>query len=333
MKALVYTGPESLSYQEVADPGLVSEEVVIDVQSVGICGSDMHAYLGHDDRRPAPLILGHEAAGVIASGPEKGRRVVVNPLVSCGKCHDCLDGRANLCADREIISMPPRQGAFAEKITVPARNLIDIPENLDVTHAALAEPLATAWHGVMLADRHSRRPTAEARCMVMGSGAVGLGAALALRALGCTDVIVCETNALRRQTALAQGFERVIDPSDANAVPANAADIIIDAVGIKPTRLASVKASRPGGVIVHIGLGDGADGLDARRLTLQEITLVGAYTYTMADFHATVRAMASGALGPLDWIEERPLSEGARAFGDLLAGKSAAAKIVLHPNA
>ena len=131
MKALVYTGPESISFQDVPDPEPVSDEVIVNVGSVGIYGSDMHAYLGHDDRRPAPLILGHEAAGVVANGAGAGRRVVINPLVTCGRCRDCLGGRSNLCASREIISMPPRPGAFAEKIVVPERNLIDIPDNLD----------------------------------------------------------------------------------------------------------------------------------------------------------------------------------------------------------
>lgn len=331
MKALVYTGPEAIVFQDMPEPDPANDEVVIDVGAVGICGSDMHAYLGHDDRRPAPLILGHEAAGVVISGADKGRRVVINPLVSCGKCRDCLAGRANLCAKREIISMPPRQGAFAERIVVPARNLIDIPENLDMSHAALAEPLATAWHGVMLADRHSSRPSAETRALVFGSGAVGLGAALGLRAFGCMDITVAETNPLRRQTAVNAGFEKVIDPTETGALEMGFADIVIDAVGIKPTRQGSVHAARPGGVIVHIGLGDGVDGLDARRLTLQEITMVGAYTYTMTDFQATVAAMASGALGALDWIDERPLSGGAEAFSDLLAGRTAAAKVILHP--
>lgn len=331
MRALVYTGPKQLAFTDAPAPQAGDGEVAIDVAAVGICGSDMHAYLGHDERRPAPLILGHEAVGVIADGADAGRRVVVNPLVSCGECRDCMGGRANLCAKRQIISMPPRQGAFAERITIPRRNLIDIPENLDMDKAVLAEPLATAWHGVVLADRHSARPISESKALVFGSGAVGLGTALALRAFGCKDVTVAETNPLRRRTAKNAGFDKVIDPASDGALEAGFADVVLDAVGIKPTRIGAVHAARPGGVIVHIGLGDGVDGFDARRLTLQEIGFIGAYTYTMSDFQATVRAMSSGALGPLDWTENRPLAEGAAAFADLLDQKTEAAKIVLHP--
>lgn len=331
MRALVYTGPKQIVLQDAPDPIAAGGDVLIDVGAVGICGSDMHAYLGHDERRPAPLILGHEAAGVVRGGVHDGKRVVVNPLVTCGTCRDCLSGRENLCASREIISMPPRQGAFAEKIVVPARNIIEIPDGLEMTRAALAEPLATSWHGVTLADRHAARPLAEARALVMGSGAVGLGAALALRAFGCPDVTVAETNALRRKTATSQGFEKVVDPTVDGALDAGFADVVIDAVGNKHTRAAAVRSARPGSVIVHIGLGDGVDGFDARRVTLQEITFVGAYTYTMTDFRATLAAMASGALGNLDWIEARTLEDGIRAFDDLLEGRTGAAKIVLHP--
>ena len=123
MKALIYTAPHALEFRDAADP-LVSEgDVLIKVDSVGICGSDMHAFLGHDGRRPAPLILGHEVAGVTADG----RRVTVNPLVSCGACRFCLSGRDNLCMERQIISMPPREGGFAEKLVMPEQNLISVP--------------------------------------------------------------------------------------------------------------------------------------------------------------------------------------------------------------
>ena len=94
MKALVYTGPEALEYRSVGEPAARDGEVLIEVRHVGICGSDMHAYLGHDERRPAPLILGHEAAGIILDGPNAGQRVTVNPLVTCGTCPACRALRA-----------------------------------------------------------------------------------------------------------------------------------------------------------------------------------------------------------------------------------------------
>lgn len=120
MKALVYTGIKSFEFRDVPDPQLKEGENLISIRSVGICGSDMHAYLGHDDRRPAPLILGHEAAGDVIEGPLKGKRVTINPLVSCQKCKECKTNRSNLCGKRQIISMQPREGAFAEMLQCPA---------------------------------------------------------------------------------------------------------------------------------------------------------------------------------------------------------------------
>jgi L-iditol 2-dehydrogenase len=331
MKALVYTGPEGLAYRDEPEPRAGAGDALVHVEAVGICGSDMHAYLGHDERRPAPLILGHEASGLVVEGALAGKRVTVNPLVTCGLCADCLGGRSNLCAERQIISMPPRQGAFAEYIAIPERNLVEVPDGMDPSIAALTEPVATGLHAVLLAHRHGQRPLSEGRALVIGGGAVGLAAALVLASHGCRDVLLADTNAGRRRTAAATGACATFDPAGGDGPEPGSIDIVIDAVGAKATRAAAMAAARPGSVIVHVGLLDGADGVDVRRLTLQEIALVGCYTYTMVDFRAALAALRSGALGTPDWFENRPLAEGAAAFADLLQGRATAAKIVLRP--
>jgi L-iditol 2-dehydrogenase len=328
MKALVYTGPEGLDYRDAPDPqpGL---DALIRVAHVGICGSDMHAYLGHDERRPAPLILGHEAAGEIIAGPGQGSRVTVNPLVTCGECEDCLAGRENLCAKRQIISMPPREGAFAEMIAMPPRNLVTIPDGVPTEKAALAEPIACGWHAVRLAKRALNRPLDQARCLVLGGGAIGLGAALVLRAQGAAEITLAETNPARRAIVAREDGIRTVDPS-AGETPSGV-DLVIDGVGFEATRAAASAAVRPGGAILHIGLGSSAGGLDIRRMTLQEITFIGTYTYSAQDFRDTAAAIFDGRLGALDWPEIRPLAEGARAFADIRAGRAAAPKIILTP--
>jgi threonine dehydrogenase-like Zn-dependent dehydrogenase len=331
MKALVYTAPGQVVYREEADPVPELGEVLIQVEAVGICGSDLHAYLGHDERRPPPLILGHEASGRAVSGEHAGHRVVVNPLVTCGHCDACLGGRSNLCSRRQIISMPPRQGAFAELIKIPEANVVPVPEQFDPVKAALAEPAATALHAVAAADRALWRPLAEGRALVLGAGAVGLSAALVLRSRGVREVVIGDTNPLRRRTAESAGDLVVYDPREGVQPEPNGFDLVVDAVGGRQTREVASTAVRPGGVIVHIGLLETGGGLDLRKITLQEVTLIGIYTYAMVDFRATVQALYSGVLGPLDWVETRALSEGARAFADLERGKTAAAKIVLRP--
>ena len=190
MEALVYTGIKSLEMRPVPMPPESMGENLIRVEAVGICGSDMHAYLGHDDRRPAPLILGHEAAGTVLEGPMKGKRVTVNPLVSCGTCEACQEMRSNLCPGRQIISMPPRDGAFAEYLRMPTANLIEVPENFEIEKAALAEPLAVCWHAVRLACDQVVRPIEKSHCLVIGGGAIGLGSALSLQAFGAKTVTI-----------------------------------------------------------------------------------------------------------------------------------------------
>lgn len=324
MKALVYTGPKALEIHEVADPVAAAGTQLVRIEAVGICGSDMHAYLGHDARRPAPLILGHEGAGTIIGGARDGERVTINPLVSCGTCPACKAGRENICPERQIISMPPREGAFAQYVAMPEANLVTVPDGVAIDVAALAEPMAVSWHAVKMglaALKGFSRP----RALVLGGGAIGVGAALALRALGVEDVALCEPNATRR-AFLSDHFDQVV----ANAANENF-EIVVDAVGMVATRKAASAAASPGGVILHIGLAEDEGGLDIRRMTLQEITFIGTYTYSAEDFRETAQAIFDGRLGALDWFERRPLDGGAAAFADLHSGRVAAPKIVLDP--
>ena len=330
MKALVYTGPEQQEYRDVPDPVLKPGEVLIRVAQVGICGSDMHAFLGHDDRRPAPLILGHEVAGTIVAGERIGQRVTVNPLVTCGTCPACQAGRDNLCLTRQIISMPPREGGFAELLAMPAGNLVAVPDGIAESTAALAEPIACGWHAVRLAlAALSGTNPGAARALVIGGGAIGLGAALCLQAGGVGNLLLIEPNATRRAHLEKTTTVPVADPG--SLLDGELFDIVVDGVGFAGTRATASARARPGGVIVHIGLGSADGGLDIRRMTLQEITFIGTYTYTAQDFRDTAAAMFDGRLGALDWFEARALSDGAAAFADLRSGTVAAPKIMLAP--
>jgi len=329
MKALVYIGVERLQYSTVPRPVARPGEDLIRIDASGICGSDMHAYLGHDERRPAPLILGHEAAGVVVGGADAGRRVTINPLVTCGKCRDCTAGNTNLCADRQIISMPPREGAFAEYVTMPSGNLVTVPDHISLEIAALCEPLACGWHAVRRGQAVLGDSLTGLRCVVIGGGAIGVGAALSLAAFGADDITVLEPNPTRRAALdKIDGFHAV-DPAKTPA--AGSIDLVIDGVGYGATRATASALARPGGVIVHIGLGEAEGGLDIRRMTLQEITFIGTYTYTAEDFRATAQAIFDGRLGRLDWLETRPLAFGQAGFVDIRAGKTAAPKIILIP--
>ena len=333
MKALVYTQPGEMQLLDRPLPELTGGEVVLKIEAVGICGSDMHAWHGHDPRRQPGLVLGHEFVGHVAHsaapGFELGSRWTGNPLITCGVCDYCVQGRNNLCSKRTMVGMT-RPGAYAEYMSIPAASLVAMPQDMPPTAAALTEPAATAWHAINLSMRVLARPLHECRVLIIGGGAIGMLAALLLKHLGVQRLTVTELNPLRRQTLQTAVGCNAIDPRQ-QPLAESSFDYVMDAVGSKITRQQAFASIAPGGVIMHIGLQDWASEIDMRKLTLAEITLLGTYTYTTADLRATVDALHRGVFGDLAWVEERTLAQGPQAFVDLDQGNSASAKIVLIP--
>lgn len=333
MKALVYTAPKEIQLLERPMPEPAPGEVVLKIDAVGICGSDMHAWHGKDPRRKPGLVLGHEFAGAVASSMvadiAPGTRYTGSPLITCGHCEYCVQGRNNLCAKKTMLGMT-RPGAFAEYMSIPAGSLVAIPQDMPARAAALTEPVATAWHAVNLSMRSLVRPLHECRALVIGGGAIGMGAALLLKHLGVAELVVSELNPLRRQAVERHAGCRTIDPAAA-PLDKSVFDYVIDAVGAAATRNHALAAVKPGGVVMHVGLQAWASEIDMRRLTLDELTLIGTYTYTTADLRAAVDGLHRGIFGDLSWVEERPLKDGPEAFVELDAGRSTATKIVLIP--
>ena len=331
MKALVYTGEKKLIYQDYSDPIKNKGEEIIKINSVGICGSDMHAFLGHDERRPSPLILGHEPSGIIVGGENDGKKVTINPLVTCGHCRFCVSSRDNLCLTRQIISMPPREGAFAEYVSIPKQNLISVPDDVSLENACLTEPLACGWHASKVAKKIMNLNLKELNCLVIGGGAIGIGAALSLLLHGAKNIFLAETNEIRHNEIKKTCNVQVFNPEKKIPFEEGSIDLVIDGVGIVKTREMSSKYISPGGLIVHIGLGEPKEGLDIRRMTLQEITFVGTYTYTSSDFKETADKIFNNEFGNLDWVDIRPLKDGQACFEEILEGKTLFPKIILKP--
>ncbi len=333
MKALVYTQPNEVQLLDRPEPTLESGEVILKIDAVGICGSDMHAFHGHDPRRNPGLVLGHEFCGTVFESASpfyaKGTRVTGNPLITCGICDFCVQGRNNLCSNRTMVGMT-RPGAFADYMSIPAASLIEMPQDMSAVHAAVTEPAATALHAINLSMRVLVRPIQDCRVLIFGGGAIGMLAALLLKHYGCDDLTVAEVNPLRRAQLEQHAKVKTYNPKESNP-PENSFDYVMDAVGSKITRVTAMASVKAGGVIMHVGLQDWASEIDMRRLTLAEITLLGTYTYTTADLRATVAAIYRGAFGDLAWVDVRPLSSGAEAFQDLDQGRVASAKVVLTP--
>lgn len=326
MQALVYTAPNQVELRDLPSPVPDSDQVLVRVDAAGICGSDLHAFKGHDPRRQPPMVLGHEFIGTIQTGPRAGERITANPLATCGKCSYCVEGRTNLCSDRSMIGMN-LPGAFAQALAVPNRCLVAVPDSLSDRAAALTEPAATVIHALALGERASLRPLARCRTLVIGAGAIGLLTVLALMN-SSRSVAVVEASSLRRQALTgATG----LTATEADQVEAGAFDLVVDAVGMAATRDLAIRAAAPGAVVVHVGLADWESPLNWRDLTLREITLIGCYTYSMLDMVNAVAALDAGRFGTLGWVEERSLADGPEVMIALAQGKVAAPKVLLRP--
>ncbi|MEM7422347.1 MAG: alcohol dehydrogenase catalytic domain-containing protein [Pseudomonadota bacterium] len=326
MKALYYTGTQEMEIRETDRPEPAPDQTVIRVAFSGICGSDMHAWHGHDPRRVPPLILGHEAVGIAENGPFAGKRVAINPLTVCGSCDACSVGREHLCPDRALIGLKV-PGAYAEHVAVTTANLTVLPDLLTDEQAVLAEPLAVCVHAVRLGDKRHGSASKSDKVVVLGGGAIGLLAARVYAHRGVGELWVAEPNPVRRVV-----LERVLDceiyDPARSGPPGASVDIVFDAVGSGRTRAAASALVRPGGTIVHTGLQDSLEGLDTRLITLQEVTFVGTYCYVPDDFSAALELLRDGHVMRDGWTEIRPLDAGPQSFQDIHDGR-APPKIIL----
>tara|TARA_Y100000590_G_scaffold260099_1_gene292162 strand:- start:2664 stop:3668 length:1005 start_codon:yes stop_codon:yes gene_type:complete len=332
MQALVYTDTQTLIYREEKNPKLLSGESIIKVSASGICGSDMHAYHGHDNRRIPPLILGHEISGIINKGKDIGKKVVLNPLITCGTCNYCTNKREHLCTKRIILGMNrpiERQGGFAEYVSIPDKNIYELPKNLNMKEAPIAEPCAVALHAVELGEKELPKQLNVSKALVIGAGAIGLLCGLILKKVKkCKEIVIVEPNDKRLKESLKYLDADGMKPSNKN-IYADYFDIVFDTVGLEATRNQAIKSIKPGGSIIHIGLTQPSGNFDFRKTTLQEITFIGTYCYTNKDFEKTLNILNNKEIGSLDWIEYRSLKEGSSAFKEIHDGSCSSPKIIL----
>ena len=334
MHALVYTGTNKIDFREEKDPITKPGETLVKVKASGICGSDMHAFHGNDERRIPPLILGHEVSGTSLDGKYKNKDVVINPLISCEKCDYCKNQREHLCPERTMIGMSTpikREGGLAELVSVPEKNIFEVPKKLSIKEAALAEPAAVALHAVLLAEQNLKKPLSECKILIQGAGAIGLLCGLVLnREKKSTNIIMSDPNKKRLEECAKYLKANFVSPND-KSIKENNFDLILESVGLEVTRHQAIKSIAPGGTIVHIGLTQPSGTFNFKKLTIQEITLVGTYCYTNMDFQKTLEILTEKKLGDLGWIEYRDLKKGSEAFNEIHNGTCVAPKIILIP--
>ena len=332
MHALVYTGTQELIYREEKNPKIVNGESIVKVSASGICGSDMHAYHGKDNRRVPPLILGHEISGTVDKGKFAGKKVILNPLITCGECEYCSNAREHLCGKRIILGMNKpieRQGGFAEYVSIPDQNIYELPKTLDINEAPIAEPTAVALHAVELGEMELSKSLKDTKALVIGGGAIGLLSGLILSKIKkCEEIVIVDPNKNRLRECSKYLNASAVDPSSKKIIESYF-DIVFDTVGLEATRQQAIKTIRPGGTIIHIGLTQPGGTFDFRKVTLQEITFIGTYCYTNKDFEKTLNILSKKEIGSLDWIEYRKLKDGSSAFKQIDDGSCSAPKIIL----
>jgi 2-desacetyl-2-hydroxyethyl bacteriochlorophyllide A dehydrogenase len=342
MQALVWEAPRQMNLRTLPVPVPAPDEVLVKVAYVGICGSELSGFLGHNALRVPPLVMGHEFSGVVAAAGQnaqdynsllsQGQAVTANPMVYCGQCSYCLAGENHLCIHRKLIGAH-RPGAFARYLAVPAWMVQPLPEGLPLRTGALSEPLACAvrvsrWAG----DVNGQI------ALIAGAGAIGLFSLQTLLLNGAAQVFISDTDTDRRNAAQALGGT-ALDPGTVDVVKTvreatrnHGVVVAVDAVGKAITRQQCISSVRSGGTVVLSGLHEETSSMPVAEVIRREITLQGCFCYTPHDFQASVELLAAGKVGLGEWVVEAPLSEGGIWFERLSAEKpEGVAKVLLTP--
>lgn len=343
MKALTLTAPKEFTLEDAPRPSFGADEVLVQVKACGICGSDVHGMDGSSGRRIPPIIMGHEASGVIvetgaAAGDWKpGDRVTFDSTLYCGECAYCRDGLVNLCDNRRVLGVScgdyRQHGAFAEYVAVPARVLYRIPDNVSFEQAAFVEPAAVALHAVRRAQAGPGQTA-----LVVGAGIIGLLVIQALKMAGCEKIYATDLSEARLKLARELGADETFSAKEGGLkekifalTNGQGVDVAMEAVGISATLLAALECVRKGG---HAGLvGNLAQRTDfpLQLVVTREISLFGSCACA-GEYPEALEAIAAGRLRvePLT-SAIRPLEEGAEWFHRLYEAKEDLIKVILKP--
>jgi L-iditol 2-dehydrogenase len=343
MKALVLSQYRHLELQDLPQPTPAADEVLIQVRACGICGSDVHGYDGSTGRRIPPLVMGHEAAGVIAAVGSAvkdfavGDRVTFDSTISCGQCHFCKRGQVNLCDARQVLGVScgdyRRAGAFAEFVTVPARVLYRLPDGLAFEKAAMIEAISVAVHAV-----HLTPVELNDTAVVVGAGMIGLLTLQAARLAGCRKIIAVDVDAGRLQTALSLGATHSILAKDQD-VPAlvrewtdgRGADVAFECVGTSVTVQSAIESTRKGGTVTLVGNIAPRIELPLQSVVTRQIRLQGSCA-SGGEIPACIELLAAGLIQVEPMLSAfAPLEDGPRWFERLYSNEAGLMKVVLHP--
>jgi L-iditol 2-dehydrogenase len=343
MKALVLTDYRKLELIDAERPHVGPTDVLVRVAACGICGSDVHGYDGSSGRRIPPIIMGHEAAGVVAevgaavNRAHVGDRVTFDSTISCGRCQACLRGDVNLCEHRRVLGVScgdyRQHGAFAEFVAVPQHILCSLPPKLSFEHAAMIEPVSVAVHAV---NRLEVQPDEWA--IVVGSGMIGLLVIQALQAAGCAEVIAVDIDETRLALAKELGASATINGKKTDAISGvlertnnGGADIAVEAVGNAAALGTAIASVRRGGRVALVGNLAPEVPFPLQAVVTRELSLFGCCA-SAGESSRAIELVASGAIRVAPLITAvAPLADGPQWFERLYAREPSLIKVILQP--
>lgn len=332
-------------------------EVRLKIMATGICGSDVHGYLGITGRRTPPMIMGHEFAGIVdalgdgvngtddgrgangmddgcgANGTDDGRgidvgmRATVQPVVFCGSCAYCLRGETNLCVNRRFFGVMAENGSMAEYLCVPARLLVPLPDGMSMEQGAMAEAAAVAYGAVRRAGSLSGKEVA-----IVGAGPIGLLILQMAKAFGAERVYVSDLDDSRLQAARMLGAGKVVNPGreELSGLIPGGVDVSFEAVGMAPTVAQAIDLTKNGGTSVWVGNSHKIIDVDMQAIVTRRLNVLGSYIYTHQEFLDTVKLLNDGTINCDAIISHQyPLEKGVEVMADMAENPRKYLKVLL----
>ena len=348
MKALLLTAPSSLTVTDLETPEPDAGEVRVRIAACGICGSDVHGYTGSTGRRIPPLVMGHEAAGIIdavgknVSGELVGQRVALDSTVFCGECEFCCNGKENLCTHRQVLGVScdtyRRQGCFAEYAIVPERCVYPLPEQMGFVAASLLEPLTIGLQAVRLGNASPATRSA----VVIGAGTIGLAIIVALKSYGVQRIAAVDLDASRLNEAREFGADAVFEADQitakqlaewgASSADTDGADLVLEAVGAAASVETAIHAVTRGGTVVLVGNVSPVVELPLQTVVTRQIRLQGSCA-SAGCYPEAIELAASGAVDLSRFVSRvAPLEDGIDWFERLHNREPGVLKVVLQPS-
>lgn len=335
MKALLLTAYKQMEVADFPIPTIGPDEVLVRVKACGICGSDVHGYDGSTGRRVPPLVMGHEAAGLVADigsnihDLREDDRVTFDSTVSCNQCVYCRRGQVNLCDNRQVLGVSTgeyrRHGAFAEYVAVPRHIVYRLPNSLSFEQAAMIEAVSVAVHAINLT------PIALGdTAVVVGTGMIGLLALQALRLKGCGRIIAVDIDDAKLDMARRLGADETIN-SRTSTVPQAVADVAVEAVGATQPIQTAIASVRKGGAVTLIGNVTPTVDLPLQSVVTRQIRLIGSCA-SAGEYPACIELLARGAIRVEPMITARAsLDQGVEWFERLYSREPNLMKVILEP--